>query len=83
MEWSLNMKSAYETIIELNNKYFIDGIDANSYANIAWCFGKHDKPWVERKIFGKVRYMAASGLEKKFDIDGYVNKINKLKAKEV
>lgn len=83
MEWSINMKKAYETIIELNNKYFIDGRDANSYANIAWCFGKHDKPWIERKIFGKVRYMAASGLEKKFDIDGYVNKINKLKAKEV
>jgi deoxyribodipyrimidine photo-lyase len=52
----------------LNDKYELDGIDPNSYAGISWCFGTHDRPWKERKIFGKVRYMSVSGLEAKFDI---------------
>jgi deoxyribodipyrimidine photo-lyase len=72
IEWSLSFEDAYEKIKYLNNKYFIDGRDANSYAGIAWCFGKHDRPWGERAIFGKLRYMNAAGLERKFDISQYV-----------
>ena len=78
IEWSEGYDKAYEVIKYLNNKYFIDGRDENSYAGIAWCFGKHDRAWNERKIFGKLRYMNSNGLKRKFDIDEYVNKINKL-----
>ena len=42
-------------------QYFLDGRDANSYANVAWAFGLHDRPWPERPVFGKVRYMNARG----------------------
>ena len=75
IEWTPTFKEAYETIKTLNNTYFIDGRDANSYAGIAWCFGKHDRPWTEREIFGKLRYMNEKGLERKFDIKSYVNRI--------
>lgn len=78
IEWSEKYEEAYEIIKYLNNKYFIDGRDENSYAGIAWCFGKHDRAWNERKIFGKLRYMNSNGLKRKFNIDEYVNKINKL-----
>lgn len=72
IEWSRSPQQAYRTIIELNNKYFIDGRDPNSYASVAWLFGLHDRPWTERDIFGKIRYMNAAGLERKFDIRRYV-----------
>ena len=65
-------RTAYETALALNNKYFLDGRDANSYANIGWLFGLHDRGWPERDVFGKVRTMTASGLKRKFDIDAYV-----------
>ncbi len=78
IEWSPSFKKAYETIIYLNNKYFIDGRDPNSYAGVAWCFGKHDRAWTEREIFGKLRYMNAKGLERKFDINTYVKAMNDL-----
>ena len=64
--------------LQLNNKYFLDGRDSNSYANVAWVFGLHDRAWQEREIFGKVRYMNARGLERKFDIDAYVARIEKM-----
>lgn len=73
IEWTPTFKEAYDLIIYLNNKYFIDGRDANSYAGVAWCFGKHDRAWTERHIFGKLRYMNDKGLERKFDIQSYVD----------
>ena len=79
IEWSPNYAMAYETIKTLNNTYFLDGRDANSYASIAWCFGKHDRAWTERDIFGKLRYMNAAGLKRKFNIDAYVAHTNTLK----
>jgi deoxyribodipyrimidine photo-lyase len=72
LEWSKTPRDAYATALYLNNKYFLDGRDPNSYANVAWIFGLHDRPWQERPIFGKVRYMNARGLERKFDIQAYV-----------
>ena len=78
IEWTEKFEEAYEIIKYLNNKYFIDGRDENSYAGIAWCFGKHDRAWNERNIFGKLRYMNSNGLKRKFDIEKYVEKINKL-----
>lgn len=76
IEWSPNFKMAYDTILSLNNTYFIDGRDPNSYAGVAWCFGKHDRPWTERAIFGQLRYMNDKGLERKFDIQKYVSQID-------
>ena len=72
IEWSDSPERAYSTALHLNNKYFLDGRDPNSYANVAWLFGLHDRPWGERDIYGKVRTMTAAGLRRKFDIETYV-----------
>ena len=61
LEWSPTPECAFATTIALNNKYFLDGRGPNSYANVAWCFGLHDRAWTERPIFGKIRYMNANG----------------------
>jgi len=78
IEWTSSHEIAYKMILKLNNKYFIDGRDPNSYASIAWCFGKHDRAWTERSIFGKLRYMNAAGLERKFNISGYIDKVEEM-----
>lgn len=75
MEWTPEPESAFEIMIWLNNKYQLDGRDPNSYAGIAWCFGKHDRPWSERYVFGSVRYMNAKGLERKFGMKDYVRMV--------
>ncbi|MFH5882448.1 deoxyribodipyrimidine photo-lyase [Liberiplasma polymorphum] len=78
IEWSPDYKTAYETILSLNNAYFIDGRDPNSYAGVAWCFGKHDRAWQTNAVFGKLRYMNSNGLKRKFDIASYVLEMDKL-----
>ena len=72
LEWSEHPEEAFEQTLYLNNKYFVDGRDPNSYCGVAWIYGKHDRPWTERPIFGKIRYMNANGLKRKFDIEQYV-----------
>ena len=78
LEWSATPQKAYRTTLAINNKYFLDGRDANSYTGVAWIYGVHDRAWAERPIFGKTRYMAASGLERKCDIAAYVKKVEDL-----
>jgi deoxyribodipyrimidine photo-lyase len=78
LEWSQAPEQAFKTTLAINNKYFLDGRDANSYTGVAWIFGVHDRAWSERPIFGKIRYMAATGLERKCDIAAYVKKVDAL-----
>lgn len=78
LEWTNDPRNAYDIAVYLNDKYEIDGRDPNGYTGVAWCFGKHDRAWKEREIFGKVRYMNANGLKRKFKIEKYVDRINQL-----
>jgi deoxyribodipyrimidine photo-lyase len=78
LEWSESPEHAFRTTLSLNNKYFLDGRDPSAYANVGWIFGLHDRPFRERPIFGKVRFMNARGLERKSDIRAYVEKVERL-----
>jgi len=75
LEWSRTPQEAFRTALRLNNRYELDGRDPNSYAGVAWCFGKHDRAWPERRVFGKIRYMNEAGLRRKFDMPAYLEKV--------
>jgi deoxyribodipyrimidine photo-lyase len=80
LEWSRTPEEGYRIALALNDRYELDGRDPNGYAGVAWCFGKHDRPWRRRPVFGLVRYMNANGLRRKFDVDAYVGRVERLKA---
>ena len=64
---------AFDTAVELNDKYELDGRDPNGYAGIAWAIvGKFDRAWSERPIFGKIRYMSLESTGRKFDSKKYI-----------
>lgn len=72
IEWTETYEEAFAILEHLNNNYCLDGRNPNSYAGILWCFGKHDRPWMERPIFGKMRYMTSESTGKKFDSKKYI-----------
>lgn len=78
LEWSKSPEDGFRIALHLNNKYELDGRDPNGFAGVAWCFGKHDRAWAERPVFGKIRYMNAAGLKRKFDAEAYVKRIERL-----
>ena len=75
IEWSRTPENALAIMVELNNKYALDGRDPNSYSGIFWCLGRYDRPWgPERPVFGTVRYMSSENTARKFDVHDYIRK---------
>ncbi len=72
IEWSPTYDDALRTMIYLHDRYALDGRDPNTYTNILWCFGLHDRPWPERAIFGTMRAMTLAGMRRKTNVDAYV-----------
>jgi deoxyribodipyrimidine photo-lyase len=75
LEWSPTPQDALRVMIELNNKYALDGRDPNSHSGIFWCLGRYDRPWgPERPIFGKVRYMSSENTVRKLRLSAYLER---------
>ncbi|MBN1879047.1 deoxyribodipyrimidine photo-lyase [bacterium] len=78
LEWSPDPETALATAIYLNDRYSLDGRDPNGYAGLAWSIGGvHDRPWAERPVFGKIRYMNERGARRKFDMNAYIDRIDR------
>lgn len=75
LEWSPTPREALAIMIELNNKYGLDGRNPNSYSGIFWCLGRYDRPWgPERPIYGQVRYMTSENTARKFSVKNFIHK---------
>jgi deoxyribodipyrimidine photo-lyase len=76
LEWTGDPDEAMEYAIELNDRYSLDGRDANGYTGIAWSIGGvHDRAWKERPVYGKIRYMNENGCRRKFDVESYIQSV--------
>ena len=73
LNWTASPRDALDIMIELNDKYALDGRDPNSYSGIFWVLGRYDRAWgPERKIFGKVRYMTSENTARKVRLKNYL-----------
>lgn len=52
--WRSTPQESWRLACYLNDRFSLDGRDANTYGNIGWCFGKLNHPSGEQKIYGKV-----------------------------
>lgn len=78
LEWSATPQDAAATMVELNNKYALDGGDPNSYSGIFWVLGRYDRPWgPERPIFGTVRYMSSENTARKMRVAEYIEEFSR------
>ncbi len=80
IEWTPDYRTALEYLIELNNKYALDGRDPNSYSGIFWVLGRFDRAWQERNVFGKLRYMTSESTRKKVRLNQYLDKYGSQKS---
>jgi deoxyribodipyrimidine photo-lyase len=75
LEWTESPQDALEVMLELNNKYGLDGDDPNSYSGIFWVLGRYDRAWgPERRVFGKIRYMSSENTARKVRVGGYIER---------
>ncbi len=74
LKWTPAAGVALRVLEQLNNKYALDGRDPNSYGGIHWIFGKFDRPFYRRPIYGTVRYQSLEAAAGKFDVAAYVRR---------
>jgi len=73
-KWFRDWRDAYTLWVYLNDKFALDGCSPNGYTGVAWCFGKHDRPFPPKKThYGLIRSMTIWGMKKKFDVEKYIN----------
>jgi len=72
LEWSAAPEAALKTMAWLMNRYSLDGRGSNAWAGYSWVLGRYDRPWPEREIFGKVRYMSSANTSRKLKIKKYL-----------
>lgn len=73
LEWSRDVQLALDIVVDLNDRYSLDGRDPNGYVGALWSIcGVHDRPWPDRPVFGNIRSMTLSGCVRKFDIYKYI-----------
>ena len=79
LEWTDHPRDALDVMVELNNKYALDGRNPNSYSGIFWVLGRYDRAWgPERPIFGKIRYMSSENTARKVRVKDYVRRYGSL-----
>jgi len=73
LEWTRSPEEAMAILIELNNRYALDGRNPNSYTGISWVLGRYDRPWApERDVYGVIRYMSSTNTVKKLKMKRYL-----------
>ena len=75
LEWTRSPREALAVMVELNNRYALDGRDPNSYSGIFWTLGRYDRAWgPERPVFGKIRYMSSANTKRKLNLARYLER---------
>ncbi len=75
LEWTRRPQEALEILVELNNKFALDGRNPNSYSGIFWCLGRYDRPWgPERPVFGTIRFMSSINTARKVRVQEYLGR---------
>ncbi len=75
LQWTSTPQEAAEVMVQLNNKYGLDGRDPNSYSGIFWVLGRYDRPWAPvRPVFGSIRYMSSENTARKVSVKNYIRR---------
>jgi len=75
LEWTPHPRVALDVMVELNNRWSLDGCDPNSASGICWVLGRYDRPWAPvRPIFGSIRYMTSASTARKTSVVAYLKR---------
>jgi deoxyribodipyrimidine photo-lyase len=68
LAWTRSPRGALDLLLELNDRWALDGRDPNSVSGIFWCLGRYDRPWPERAVYGTVRTMTSESTARKVSL---------------
>ncbi|HSM09091.1 MAG TPA: deoxyribodipyrimidine photo-lyase [Gemmatimonadota bacterium] len=75
IRWTPSYEAAQAFMVRMHHRYALDGRNPNTYANILWCFGLHDRAFKEGPVLGKLRPLKTSSTRRKFDVQPYLERV--------
>lgn len=63
IDWSPTYPDAFDTMVEIHDRYALDGRYPNTCSNVLWRFSLHGSRWPERPVFGAIRCMSFEGMK--------------------
>ncbi len=78
IRWTPSYDVGQAFMVRMHHRYALDGRNPNTYANILWCFGLHDRAFKEGPVLGKLRPLKSSSTRRKFDVEPYLEWVAEL-----
>jgi deoxyribodipyrimidine photo-lyase len=75
IRWTESCADAQAFMLRMHFRYSLDGRNPNTYANVLWCFGLHDRAFQEGPVLGKLRPLKSASTRRKFDIEPYMARV--------
>ena len=76
LEWCADVPETLDRLLDLNDRYALDGRDPNSIGGLLWCLGLFDRPFPEdRPVTGTLRSRPTSVHARRLDLDRYQARI--------
>jgi len=70
--WTPTARKALAALLDLNNRFSLDGSDPNSYGGLLWCLGLYDRAFTPpRPIIGTVRPRPPADHQRRLDLITY------------
>ncbi|MAB72792.1 MAG: hypothetical protein CMJ54_09830 [Planctomycetaceae bacterium] len=72
LEWTASPEEALDRLLDLNDRYALDGSDANSIGGLLWCLGLFDRGFEpEQPVLGTIRGRNSVDHAKRLDLGRY------------
>jgi len=76
--WTRSPDAALATLLELNNRFALDGGDPASYGGVLWCLGLFDRAFTpEVAVLGSVRPRSSAVHASRLDLDAYARIVSR------
>lgn len=75
IRWTRTYAHALRVMVRFHHRYALDGRNPNTYANLLWCFGLHDRAFAERPVLGKLRPLSSERTRRKHGLDPYFARV--------
>ena len=70
LEWCSGAPQTLDRLLDLNDRYALDGRDPNSIGGLLWCLGLFDRPFPEdRPVTGTLRTRPTASHVRRLDLD--------------
>lgn len=73
--WRPDPEAAHATLLDLNRRFAVGGLDPNSYGGLLWALVLFDRPFTDSPVLGRLRRRSTKSHSHRLDLERYRQRI--------